>query len=280
MEVKERYLATYNHEPTDRIPIALSYFHAGFGRNHFSPLSEGQDPVEARIRNQLRYGFDPHQYVRGTGKDWFLAQPTRRLGTSEGASASDGWRVTQTIIQQPTGMIRTEYAIETSGGDLSCVRFQTPDDFGTIEEPFIKEEADIDLLRYRPHPRHVIDLDLIRRDHRVMGDRCWPMASFAGVWTLASFFRGPERIMYDCYDRPEWVKRFLGVLADYQVELVKEIARAGVDVTLRMDGSFVGFGLSRGMYTEFIQRHDTAIVQAGHDAGLRVHLHICGKKNG
>ena len=57
----------------------------------------------------------------------------------------------------------------------------------------------------------------------------------AGVWTLASFLRGPERIMYDCYDRPEWVKRFLGLLAEYQVELVREIGRTNVDATLRID---------------------------------------------
>jgi uroporphyrinogen-III decarboxylase len=85
--------------------------------------------------------------------------------------------------------------------------------------------------------------------------------------------------MYDCYDRPQWVKRFLGALGDYQVELAKEIGRAGADLTLRIDGSFIGFGLSREMFCEYIQPDDTRIVQAAHEAGMRVHFHICGKKN-
>jgi uroporphyrinogen-III decarboxylase len=33
------------------------------------------------------------------------------------------------------------------------------------------------------------------------------------------------------------------------------------------------------MFSEFIQPDDTRIVQAAHDAGMRVHFHICGKKN-
>ena len=279
MNVKERYLATYRHEPTDRVPIALSYFHAGFSRKHFASPASGQDRVEAGIGRQERYGFDPHLYVRGTGKDWWLALPDVGYETEGYRQASGGWQVTETQTREPGGLIRTDYAIETPDGTLSCVRRATPDDFGTIPEPFVKEEGDIELFRHRPHPKHVVTQDLIRRDYEAMGDRCWPMASFVGVWSAASFFRGPDTIMYDLYDRPEWVKRFLGILAEYQVELVREIAKAGVDVTLRMDGSFVGFGLSQDMYTDFLKPHDARIVQAAHDVVLRVHLHICGKKN-
>jgi hypothetical protein len=66
-------------------------------------------------------------------------------------------------------LIRTDYTVQTAGGQLSCVRRQTPDDFGVIEEPFIKEERDIELLRYRPHPRYVGSPDLIRSDFEAMG---------------------------------------------------------------------------------------------------------------
>lgn len=279
MNVRARYLATYRHQPTDRAPIALSYFHAGFARQHFPPRAPGEDPVEAGIRNQLRYGFDPHLYVGGMGRDWFLAQPDAGQETESYQRAARDWRVRERVTQQPSGALRTDYAIETPSGTLTSVRLQTPDDFGTIPEPFIKEEEDIALLRHRPHPREVLSLDRIRRDFAAMGDRCWAKASFAGVWTIASFFRGPDGIMYDLYDRPAWVSRFLGLLTEYQVELVREVARAGVDVTLRMDSSFVGFGLSREMYRTFIMPCDRAIVDAAHQAGLRVHLHICGKKN-
>jgi uroporphyrinogen-III decarboxylase len=278
MNVVERYLATYQHQPTDRAPIALSYFHAGFRRKHLAPLA-GQDPVAAEIEFQTRYGFDPHLYVRGLGKDWFLAEPTPGFEAPGYERASADWRVSEKVTHEPSGTIRTDYAIETPGGRLSCVRVQTPDDFGTIAEPFVKNEQDIELFRHRPHPKHYLDLDRVRQDYALMDARCWAMASFASAWTLASFFRGPDTIMYDLYDRPGWVKRFLAILTEYQVELIREIAKAGVDLTLRMDSSFVGFGLSKGMYTEFLQPHDTRIVQAAHEVGLRVHLHICGKKN-
>jgi uroporphyrinogen-III decarboxylase len=276
MHVKDRYLAAYNHQPVDRVPVALSYYHAGFARKHFSP-TPGQDRTEALIQNQTRYGFDPHGYVRGTGH-WQLAMPNPGEGRPEYDATSAEWRVVQ-AVQREQGSIRTDYRIETPGGALTCVRVQTPDDFGTIEEPFIADEEDIDLLRYRPHPRYIVNPDLIRRDAEQMGDCCWAMASITGVWGLASFLRGPVRIMYDCYDRPAWVKRFLGILGDYQVELVREIGRAGADLTLRIDGSFIGFGLSAALFAGFIQPDDTRIVRAGHDAGMRVHFHICGKKN-
>jgi uroporphyrinogen-III decarboxylase len=278
MKVKERYLAAYNHQPVDRVPVALSYYHARFAREHLARAPDSQDPIERQIQNQTRYGFDPHAYVRGTA-DWQLARPNAGQEPPRYAGASREWQVMQVATQQPTGAIRTGYRIETPGGALTCTRVQEPDDFGTIKEPFIKEEGDIELLRYRPHPRYTVNADLIRQDARTIGDRCWAMASITGVWGLASFLRGPVRIMYDCYDRPGWVKRFLGVLGDYQVELVKEIGRAGADLTVRIDGSFIGFGLSREMFSEYIQPDDTRIVQAAHDAGMRVHFHICGKKN-
>jgi len=287
MNVRERYLATYRLQPTDRAPIALSYFHPGFARQHLTgsvrqhlgPKSPDESPIEAGIRNQTRYGFDPHLYVRGVGRDWFLAQPDTGQESEAYSRAAADWQVKEVATREASGLIRTDYRIDTPAGALTCVRVQTPDDFGTIPEPFIKEEEDIALLRYRPHPRDVISPALIRQDFATMGDRCWAKASFAGVWTIASFFRGPDGIMYDLYDRPAWVARFLGLLTEYQVELVREIARAGVDLTLRMDSSFVGFGLSRAMYRRFIMPCDKAIVRAAHDAGLRVHLHICGKKN-
>jgi len=275
MNVKERYLAAYRHQPVDRVPIALSYYHAGFARQHFQNGSEGTNPVDAGMERHSRYGFDPYYYLRGAGSDWFLPQPNPGVETS-----NDGeWRVTQVATPEATGLIRTDYTIETAGGQLSCLRRQTPDDFGLIVEPFIKEEGDMELLRHRPHPRHVVSPDLIRSDFDAVGDRGWAKISLPGVWTQASFFRGPERIMYDCYDRPDWVKRFLGLLAEYQVELVREIGKANVAATLRVDSSFVGFGLSRDMFTEFIQPNEERIVRAGHDLGLLVHLHICGKKN-
>ena len=278
MKVKERYLAAYNHQPVDRVPVALSYFHAGFVRKHMLPLREGQDPISSHIQNQLRYGFDPHACVRGTAH-WQLARPNAREEPAGYDGAKSEWRVTEAVTREPTGTIRIDYRIETPGGALRSLRTQTPDDFGTIEQPFIKEERDVDLLRYRPHPRTIVNPDLIRRDAQAMGDLCWAMASIAGVWGLASFLRGPVRIMYDCYDRPAWVKRFLGILGDYQVELAKEIGSVGADVTLRIDGSFIGFGLSQAMFSEFIQPDDTRIVRAAQDAGMRVHFHICGKKN-
>ena len=74
MNVKERYLAAYRHQPVDRVPVALSYYHAGFARKHFPPLQKGQSAVDYQIQNQLRYGFDPHAYVRGTAH-WQLARP-------------------------------------------------------------------------------------------------------------------------------------------------------------------------------------------------------------
>jgi uroporphyrinogen-III decarboxylase len=278
MNVRERYLAAYRHQPVDRMPVALSYYHAGFARKHFSRARKAQDPIERRIQNQLRYGFDPHAYVRGTAH-WQLARPNAGEETPEYAAASREWQVREAVTHEPGGTIRTDYRIETPGGELRCTRAQTPDDFGTIEAPFIKEETDIELLRYRPDPRHIVNPDLIRCDARAMGDRCWAMASITGVWGLASFLRGPVRIMYDCYDRPGWTKRFLGTLGDYQVELVKAIGSAGADITVRIDGSFIGFGLSQAMFSAFIQPDDTRIVQAAHDAGMRVHFHICGKKN-
>lgn len=278
VNVRERYLAAYRHEPVDRVPIALSYFAPGFARRHFTAVAAGEDPIEAGIQSHARYGFDPHGAVRGTG-DWFLAHPNAGEETPAYSAASREWHVAEARTTLPSGVLRTDYRVETPSGALTCVRLQTPDDFGTIEAPFIAEEGDIALLRHRPEPRAVVNPGLIRHSVEVMGERCWAMASVAGVWSVASFLRGPERILYDCFDQPAWLKRLLGTLAEHQAELIRAIGAASSGMTLRIDGSFIGFGVSPRLFGEFIQPAEARLVRAGHEAGMLVHLHICGKKN-
>lgn len=278
LNVKQRYLADYRHEPMDRVPVALSYYHPAFSRKHFVDPPAGKAPIEEHIERQARFGFDPHGSVRGTGH-FALAIPIVGEEPPNYAQVTDEWRVTERTVQGSGSTLRTETKIETPGGVLSSVRVRTPDDFGTIPEPLINEEKDIELLRYRPDPRYVVNAELIRRSVQAMGDRCWPIAGVEEVGGLASFFRGPERIMYDCYDRPAWVKRIPGVLREYQMEMVRGIARACTDLTVRLNGSFIGFGLSKGMFETFVQEDDADIVRVAKDAGCRTHLHICGKKN-
>ena len=129
MNVKERYLAAYHHQPVDRVPVALSYYHAGFARKHFSPLQEGKDPSEYHIQNQLRYGFDPHVYVRGTAH-WQLARPNAGQEPASYDAASGEWRVTERATRDPGDVIRTDYRIETPEENL-YVFTNAGRDFGT-----------------------------------------------------------------------------------------------------------------------------------------------------
>jgi MtaA/CmuA family methyltransferase len=86
--------------------------------------------------------------------------------------------------------------------------------------------------------------------------------------------RGINTLMLDFYDDPDFVRDLFEFVLDLAVRFGRAQARAGADLIGIGDpaASLVG----PKIYEEFVWPAQRRLVDALHDAGLRVRLHICG----
>jgi uroporphyrinogen-III decarboxylase len=114
-----------------------------------------------------------------------------------------------------------------------------------------------------------------RRDHP---DACLlvEVASFQQL--LCDYILGATPFMLALYDDPGAIAAFLGRMADWIIELIKQAAAAGADV-LYLQDDYGANGrplISMKMWLELTYPHLERMVRATHEAGLPFMLHSCG----
>lgn len=262
MNSKQRLLAAIRREPVDRVPANIYYYMQAFYEEHF-PSQPGQDPWEASLESQTRFGFDPLIGLGGgRGLPWQVNEPGRWEAHKE-TNSHNGDHV-------------TKYVVNTPAGQLSVVWDEEPGHSGWQLKPLITEEAEVDALAYLPSP--TVDIQEIDRLWAQLGDRGLGWVMVYGIWQQACYIRGMEQMAMDPYIRPEWTERFLGYLTDYLAAQTEVLCQSRVE-TLYINESYVGMGISKSMFDEFVRPYDERLVHIGKEQGKLVLYHDCGKTN-
>jgi uroporphyrinogen decarboxylase len=136
--------------------------------------------------------------------------------------------------------------------DLGSYRFPDPGDpiFLSGVEPLIRRYPDC----YRVFP---IGFSLYER-----------------AWTL----RGMENLMADFLENPDFVRRFLRAIADFNIEQVKLASAYDIDAIAFGDdwGQQHGLQMGPGLWREFIKPELVRMYAAVRQAGKTVFIHSCG----
>jgi uroporphyrinogen-III decarboxylase len=260
MNSKQRLLAALRHAPVDRVSANITYYMAAFRQQHF-PRQEGEDPFEANLATEARFGFDPLIGLGGVdARPWRLEAPGR-------------WEVRQ---EHDPSSYRVTYIAHTPAGEISTVYNDEPGMSGWQERPLIKEEGDLEPLAYAPVPE--VDVAAINARWEKLGERGLGMVSVNGIWQQACFLRGMEDMAMDPYLRPEWTHRFLGILADDLAAQAEALCQSQVE-TFFINESYVGMGLSRKVFDAFVRPYDERLIQIAKAAGKLVLYHDCGLCN-
>ena len=194
MNSRDRLWAALHRRSVDRVPVNVTYYMAGFYRQHLMPQMP-REPRRERLESYTRFGFDPLVGVGGAeGRVWLLHEPGR-------------WEVREeqgSLNGEPT----ITYIVDTPGGQLSTVYGDTPDQSGWQLEPLLKREEDLDLLAYAPLPA----VDVAAIDERVerLGDGGLGYVGVNGIWQEACYMRGMENLAMDALLNPAWTARYLG----------------------------------------------------------------------
>lgn len=145
----------------------------------------------------------------------------------------------------------------------------------------IRTEADLDRL-VPPDPTDPFRLAKHERAvQRYKGEKPVVLGmtdAFSIPWKL----RGMDNFLVDLLDNPEFAKRLIALVVDYNGRLIRRAADIGVDIIRLTDDYAFNKGpfMSPDMWIEFIQPGLRQLVDAAHGLGLKVVKHCCGKLGG
>jgi hypothetical protein len=277
MNSSERLLTAFHRGTPDRVPVAtwlsLKLLHQITGQKPKQFLDRfASDPNGSIIKIQEDLGFDPILLTFSELEDEVTGWPRRFARWAP--EAFENWQIKTEVTDRSDDAVTVQRTITTPEGVLTSAYRQELYQKWTLEH-LVKEESDLELLKYRPDPKY-LDISPLAEVVRAVGDRAVVLHNFPGVWYEACSVRDLVSVTTDIYERPDWLKRYMGVLSDYLQKMLARVLESGVKVIL-LDESWVGVGLSGATFDEYILPGDLGLVQEAHAAGVLVDYHNCGR---
>jgi hypothetical protein len=253
MTSKERMMCALNLGKPDRLPVTVHQWQPF----HLKYFMDGMTDVEA---------------FRATGLDGALtffpaAEPV-----------SNNWKVTYKEINE-LDYTRYDYTIETPEGNLTY-SMGLNEMTTWVMEHLIKNDEDIYLLKkYRPIP--VMDKKMLEQHYDFVGDtgivRTFVFGQQGGCWQDACCLYGTEEMIYACYDKPEWVHEFLGILWNQKEQFIYEgLKGAKADLIETGGGASSNTVISPDLHKEFCLPYDYKMHATLKNIGFPSVYHTCG----
>ncbi len=277
MNSPERLLTVFQRGVPDRIPVApwlalrvLEQITGQPPRRFLTQFAE--DPLNSIVKLQEDLGLDPIVLTFCEFEDEVIDWPARFLRWQP--EAFENWRVRTEITERDTDSVTVRRTITTPGGVLTSAYRRERYQKWALEH-LVKDESDLELLKYRPDPKY-LDVSALAALVRATERRALVLHNFQGIWYEACTLRDLVSVSTDVYERPEWLKRYIHEIGEYLLKLLARVLDSGVKVIL-LDESWVGVGLSAQVFDEYILPYDTRLVELAHARGALVDYHNCGR---
>lgn len=276
MNSRERIACALQHKKVDRIPIVnifnLNYLKKELNMHGNMIEQFVKNPLDTIIKFQEDVDHDPIVNIYTQQEPEQMRWPNTVFKWPD--SQSTEWVIKEDIVEYKDGSSAIRRTFNTPMGELQAFYRRGDCQNWVLEHP-IKEEKDFELLKFRPDPE-MLDTSTIDGLIKKLDNRAFTLIGIPSVWQEACSLRGVSNILYDLYDRPEWVKELLEVLKDYSVRLARKLSKSDIDCIM-VNESYVGLGMSLDTYEEFIWPMDKQIIEEANKGGVLTSLHICGK---
>ncbi len=280
MNVVERtHMAFTGNGLPDRVPVhawlGLSFIRTLVPRSYkMVDLFQSwiDDPVGTIVKYQEDLGLDPmittYSEHIGEVEVW-----PRMIFQYQDAAYRDWDEQIIEIDRSPVSRT-VQHRIHTPAGDGRYV-YRIEGYSSWLLEHLVKDEKDLTLLHYRPHPSYLIVQKLKAMVEKV-GNRAWWLHHAPGPWDEAVELRGLMGLASDIHERPNFVHQLMRLVTDRLKQLYRRLSETGIHA-ISMNETWVGVGISPETYREFIQPYDGECVAAAHEVGLLVSYHNCGR---
>lgn len=275
---KERLLRALNRQTPDRLPVTTHHVMPYFTDTYmngirpdeffdFFELDAIRWPVPVKADASKGEFLDPAQ-----GPPKFL-QVSRVL--------SNDWRIESEQLLD-TEYQTTRYTVVTPKGSLTTV-LQANSYTEWVSERLVKEKPDLDIVAaYQTTP--LCDTNAVARVAEDFGQRGivrgfvvpFDIYGQPGCWQDFCCIRGTQQAIMDTYDDPQWVHEFLGVLQRRKLAYVRSLKGSRYDLMELGGGDASTTVISPRLFHEFVAPYDTPLIEAAHEAGVRIVYHTCG----
>ncbi|MBN1203015.1 MAG: uroporphyrinogen decarboxylase family protein [Anaerolineae bacterium] len=152
------------------------------------------------------------------------------------------------------------------------------DNLPICTEMRIKDPSDLAMLPM-PDPLAIGSrmrdrVDAVRLFHERVGGTIPVQGWVEGALAEAADLRGVTQLMYDLYDRPEWVVELLEHCVE--VEITFAVAQVEAGATIIGLGDSIGSQINPHAYRKYGLPYEQRIFEAATRAGALCRLHICG----
>ena len=272
MNGRERLTITLQGKKADRIPVSpFIWFNNMFEMFKYTPHIDDNfspkdfDVVSKWVEYCRFFGFDV-LFAGGFLFDSFIP------GTAE------NWEVSVTREGDADKQKRTT-VVKTPGGGLSQVmNFSrtSPHLIVLAIEKFLIEEArDFELFRKYAPPAEYVDLDMISRARKVVGDSGLVNLASFGAFNTLNMFRKLENMMMDPYTDEGFYRAMMSYFADWDVQLNRKVVQAGADA-IELGGNLATSGAGPAFFQNYVAEYENRLARDIHAAGGYVVYHNCG----
>ncbi|UCF17087.1 MAG: hypothetical protein JSU94_15595 [Phycisphaerales bacterium] len=248
----------------DRLPVSVHQWQ-GY---HLESYLGGISDIEAFEK----FGMDAQiQYFADMGQFWLTNADFSKAST-------DRWRDEVDVVSNDPDNRIVHHRIVTPEGTLT---YKTAGDRKTtwITEYMIKHQEDIELIRkYMPVP--TLDTGPVGELYDRIGGRgilrgfVW--GDQAGCWQHACCLKDVSELMFDCFDRPEWVHELLRILLEKKLRFVEGMKGARFDLIETGGGAASSTLISPKIHEQFCLPYDRKLHDALHELGFKITYHTCG----
>jgi uroporphyrinogen decarboxylase len=282
MKTAERTRVAFERGTPDRVPI-----HCWLGL----PLIRELRPKDKSMTDMLEWWIDDPmgsivQMQQDLGLDPMITTYSQHIGEHEiwprmlfpRPFETDTWDEKFHVSATGEGWREHTHLIKTPDGDLDY-SYRTEDGFGTSCHDYLlkgdEPESKLAALRHFP-PGDLYDMSVMKGMVEKVGEEAWWLHHVIGPWDMAAEVRGLVDLSMDIYDRPQFVHDLMRLCTDWLKGFYKQLGQTGIH-SISMNETWVGVGVARQHFLEFMQPYETECVQAAHDAGYMVSFHNCGR---
>lgn len=253
MTSRERLVLALSRETPDRLPVTVHQWQPYHLRKFLGGMSELEACVKFGLDAQVQYSEN------------------KNISTGE-------WRIEADVLSADLErrIIRT-----TAATPEGCMTWTTEGNLKTtwMTDYPVKKDEDIELIRkYMPVP--ACDLKAVRALSDSIGDsgilRGFVWGEQAGCWQHACCLAGANAMILACFDKPDWVHRFLSILLEKKLRFIETMKGAKFDLVETGGGAASSTLISPRIHEEFCRPYDRTLHDALHGLGFKVAYHTCG----
>jgi len=234
------------------------------------------DRLPASVHDWMRYWLE--KYLDGAektaaferfGLDWSLYMSKWE------DERSGEWEHTRQDLERSGKTRVEEEVIVTPDKKFRQVRKWDEYHSPWVTEYVFKEPEDVFIYyRYRPVERY--DLGYEREVFGKLGDRGIARGVRTGPWQRLSEMYGVEKMIYGCFEDPEWVKDAMEAVTGFEMRCIETMAGAKIDLMETGGGHNSSTVISPDLFREFILPYEKRILGLFRELGLRTVYHTCG----